>query len=149
MTTIENTVDLLNRLVQVNEDRKQGYQKALDKAGDPTLKALFDQYAKQSGKYIVDLGLVIESYGGIPTEKTTIAGDVYRAWMDVKDVMTTNERKSTLESCERGEDAALSTYKKVIEDMGEVDNNILGTLAFQQEHIEMAHDHIKSLRDNV
>ncbi|HTN36117.1 MAG TPA: PA2169 family four-helix-bundle protein [Arachidicoccus sp.] len=149
MVTNEEAVDLLNDLIQVNEDRKLGYQKARENLDDLTLKTLFDQYSKQSGRYIVDLGLAVESFGGVPIEKTTIGGDVHRAWMDVKDVLSTNIRKTVLESCEGGEDAALRTYKKVVESGKEIERDILNTITLQRRDIQKAHDHIKDLRDSA
>ena len=109
MTTNEKSIDLLNKLIQVNEDRKEGYQKAMENTADMDLKSLFDQYSKQSGQYIVELSTAVGSTGGIPKEKTTVAGDMYRGWMDVKSSLSSNERKAVLESCEKGEDSALST----------------------------------------
>lgn len=149
MTTNDKAVDKLNRLIQANMDRKEGYQKAWDTLDDPSLKSSFEQYSKQSEQYIADLRLAVDSYGGVPDEKTTVGGDIHRAWMGVKDALSTNERKSVLESCEKGEDSALATYKDVMEAGDEIDNNMLGSLTLQRREIERAHDHIKHLRDSA
>lgn len=149
MTNNEKIIDKLNTLIQINEDRKEGYQKAWEHSDDLTLKTLFDQYSKQSGQNIVDLGMAVESYGGIPNESTSISGDAYRAWMDIKDALTTNERKTVLASCERGEDAAVGTYQNVLSESQELDNNLVGVITMQHRDIEKAHDHIKSLRDSA
>ncbi|GAB3361232.1 PA2169 family four-helix-bundle protein [Arachidicoccus ginsenosidivorans] len=149
MTTSDKVVDLLNSLIQINEDRKEGYQKAWEHSDDLNLKTLFDQYSKQSGRYIVELGTAVESYGGVPAERTSISGDAYRAWMDIKDALTTNQRKTVLASCERGEDAAVSTYKDALEDSQELDNNLVGVITMQYRDIEKAHDQIKTLRDSA
>lgn len=149
MTTDEKTVERLNELIQINEDRKEGYRKAREQSEDLSLQSLFDQYANQSGKNIVDLGVAVESYGGVPTTATSISGDAYRAWMDVKDALTTNQRKTVLASCERGEDAAVGTYKNVLKDSEQLDNNLIGLITMQSRDIEKAHDQIKSLRDSA
>lgn len=149
MTTNERAVEQLNKLIVVNTDRKEGYMKAKEHTEDPSLTALFDEYATQSGKNVADLNLAIERYGGIANDTTSIKGDVYRAWMDLKDAMTTNARKTVLSNCERGEDAALSSYNKVLEDVHEIDNNMMGTMTMQKDDLLKAHDHIKSLRDSA
>jgi len=149
MTTNENIVDKLNSLIQINEDRKEGYQKAWEQSDDLNLKTLFDQFSKQSARYIVDLGMAVESYGGIPAESTSISGDAYRAWMDIKDALTTNSRKTVLASCERGEDAAVGTYRDVLKESQELDNNLIGVITMQSRDIEKAHDQIKALRDSA
>lgn len=45
--TNESAVAKLNRLIEVNTDRKEGYLKAKENIDDPSLKTLFDQYALQ------------------------------------------------------------------------------------------------------
>ena len=149
MTTNEMNIEKLNRLIQINEDRKAGYLKAYEQTDEPDLKALFDKYSKQSGMYIVDLGVAVESYGGVPTDKSSLTGDMYRAWMDIKEALATNERKAVLESCERGEDAAVSTYSDVLEDSMELDQNLIGIITMQAREIGHAHDEIKALRDSA
>jgi len=149
MTTNDKVVDLLNSLIQINEDRKEGYQKAWEHSDDLNLKTLFDQYSKQSARYVVELGTAVESYGGVPAEGTSISGDAYRAWMDIKDALTTNQRKTVLASCERGEDAAVKTYKDALDESQQLDNNLVGVITMQYRDIEKAHDQIKTLRDSA
>jgi len=149
MTTNDKVVDLLNSLIQINEDRKEGYQKAWEHSDDLNLKTLFDQYSKQSARYVVELGTAVESYGGVPAERTSISGDAYRAWMDIKDALTTNQRKTVLASCERGEDAAVKTYKDALDESQQLDNNLVGVITMQYRDIEKAHDQIKTLRDSA
>lgn len=149
MTTNENAVAKLNRLIEVNADRQEGYMKARENTDDPSLKSLFEQNAIQSGKNVADLELAVEGYGGVANNHTSIAGDVYRAWMDVKDAVSTNARKTVLASCERGEDTAVSTYEKILADEHDIDNNMLGTITRQKQEISKAHDQIKSLRDSA
>jgi uncharacterized protein (TIGR02284 family) len=136
-------------LIQINEDRKEGYRKAREQSDDLSLQSLFDQFANQSGKNIVDLSVAVESYGGVPKNDTSISGDAYRAWMDVKDALTTNQRKTVLASCERGEDAAVNTYRNILKSSDELDNNLIGLVTMQSRDIEKAHDQIKTLRDNA
>lgn len=149
MTTNEKSIDLLNKLIQVNEDRKEGYKKAMENTADMDLKSLFDQYSKQSGQYVVELSTAVETTGTIPKQKTTVAGDVHRGWMDVKSSLSSNERKSVLESCERGEDSALATYNDVLEERSQIDAALLNTVDAQHVDIKKAHDQIKTLRDGA
>lgn len=149
MTINEKLVDKLNSLIQINEDRKEGYLKAWEQTEDLSLKTLFDQFSKQSARNIVDLGMAVESNGGIPAERTSISGDVYRAWMDIKDALANNQRKSVLASCERGEDAAVGTYRDVLADGRDLDSNLIGLITTQSLAIETAHDQIRALRDRA
>lgn len=149
MTTNEKAVDKINDLIQINYDRKEGYENAGEKADDLVLKSFFAQNAKQSGRYIVDLGMAVENYGGVPAEKTTIGGDLHRIWMDVKNAVSSNENKTILDSCEEGEDFAIHAYKEIMAEHTDIDGKVMGILDLQLSDIQNAHNRIKVLRDGV
>ena len=85
MTTNENLVEVLNDLVQINNDRIEGYQKAAEETKDidVDLKAIFIKMAEESIKYKTELVNEITKFGGDPVTGTTGLGKIYRVWMDV------------------------------------------------------------------
>jgi uncharacterized protein (TIGR02284 family) len=147
-TTSKETIEVLNDLVTINNDRIVGYERALEetKPEDADLKALFTSMIDESRKIRVDLAGEVQSLGGEYETGTTASGKLYRAWMDVKAVFTGHDRHAVLANCERGEDAAQSAYKDAL---GE--NNIPGylrtTLEAQKQILRASHDRIKALRD--
>ena len=84
--------------------------------------------------------------GGEHTEGTTLSGKAYRAWMDVKAALSGKDRKAILNSCEFGEDAALSVYRTVSEgnDLSADSRKIVHK---QLADLQKAHDQMKTLRD--
>jgi hypothetical protein len=56
-TTTTETIEILNDLVEINNDRIAGYERALEetKSGDADLKALFTSMIDESRKIRVDL----------------------------------------------------------------------------------------------
>ena len=105
--------EILNDLIQINRDRVEGYERAikeLDK-GELDLQALFREYAQQSRTFVSELTAEVSKTGEKAATDTTVSGKIYRAWMDVKATFTRDDRKSTLESCEFGEDATQKTPK--------------------------------------
>lgn len=146
----EQIVDQVNKIIQTNLDRKEGYEKALEQIKDPGLKTLFEDCRNQSSQYIDELRQIVQHNGGEPTHDTSTAGDLYRAWMDIKSALSMDNTRAVLQSCERGEDIALNAYRRVTEpDAGSVitDRDIIGSLNKQKEGILSMHNRVKALRD--
>lgn len=150
METKEMTVDTLNDLVLINNDRITGYERALKELDeqDADLRPLFTNYIKQSQQCKMELGTEIQSYGADMETGNTNSGKLYRAWMDVKAVFTGHDRKAVLDNCEAGEDAAQRAYKGALEDE-DLPAYLRETITRQKELLRTAHDEIRSLRDQA
>lgn len=148
METKEMTVDTLNDLVLINNDRITGYEKALQDLDeqDADLKPVFTNYIKQSQQCKMELGTEIQSYGEGMETGSTYSGKLYRAWIDIKAVFTGHDRKAVLANCEAGEDAAQRAYKTALED-AELPAYLREMLTRQREILRTAHNEVKSLRD--
>ena len=84
--------------------------------------------------------------GDEPEEGTTIRGKIYRAWMGVKATFSGKDRKSVLESCEFGEDAAQRAYQSALEE-DDLSSDVRQLLEQQKATLREAHDKVKKLRD--
>ena len=147
----DETIDGLNSLIEINNDRIEGYEKASNETEENDLKSLFASFIRTSQKCRLELIDEVHFLGGTPAEGTKISGKFYRAWMDIKSAITGRDRKTVLDSCEYGEDVAVNTYDKVIDDFGDVSlgtSSPLKALLFKQRNLIKAdHDKVKSLRD--
>jgi uncharacterized protein (TIGR02284 family) len=110
----EKTIEALNSLVEINNDRIEGYKTANDETKETDLKMLFSNLMQTSVACRKELVSEVNRLGGTPQQGTRTTGKFFRVWMDVKAALTDNDRKAILESCEYGEDVALKTYKKVL-----------------------------------
>jgi len=146
-TTTTETIEILNDLVVINNDRIVGYERALEetKPADTDLKTLFTSMIDESRKIRIDLAGEVQALGGEFEAGTTASGKLYRAWMDVKAVFTGNDRYTVLANCERGEDAAQKAYKDALEE--DMPGYIRSTLEAQKQMLKASHDKIKALRD--
>ncbi len=138
----------LNNLVEINNDRIQGYERAIAETDDEDLTYLFTNMAAQSKGYKSDLSREIISMGGEATEGTKNSGKIFRAWMDIKAALTGKNRKEILGSCAFGEDAALDTYKTVLADeVNVLTDDLVKLIERQKREIQLDHDRVKALRD--
>lgn len=150
METNENLIEVLNDLIEINNDRVQGYEKAIEdsKDRDVDLHAVFSGMADESRKYVSELSQEVTKLGGEPDlGSTTNRGKIYRVWMDVKATFSGHDRHSVLESCEFGEDAAQRAYKAALASDAEIDADIRQLITSQQSALKTSHDLIKNYRD--
>jgi uncharacterized protein (TIGR02284 family) len=144
----ENTVEVLNDLVEINNDRIAGYERAMNETDDSDLKSTFSQMADQSRRNKQELSQRVSQLGGEPETGTRTTGKIYRAWMDVKAMFTGNSRKAVLENCEFGEDAALRAYESAMNDDGALTPDLRQVVSTQQQSLRTSHDTIKRMRDS-
>ncbi len=143
------TVDVLNKLLEINNDRLEGYETALKETDEHDLKTLFAELARTSGKCITELTDEIRGMNGEPVEGTKVSGKFFRAWMDVKAALTGKDRKAILSSCEFGEDKAVDAYEKVLRDDLEHLSSLQQDLIMSQfALIKADHDKVRYLRDS-
>ncbi|GAA4177443.1 PA2169 family four-helix-bundle protein [Sphingobacterium ginsenosidimutans] len=148
-----NDSTLINDLIQINNDRIAGYKKAIEIATRLHIEGLNDifvEYMSQSELFIEELKPYLEQQAQAATEGTMVSGKLFRVWMDIKSVVSGNDEKSLLSSCEQGEDAFKKTYKDVVDNQDwEITHDLL-LLIEKQLAIQLeAHEYIKTLRDNA
>ncbi len=140
----EKSLAVLNDLVQINNDRIEGYEKASMETKDADLKTLFSELMYTSQKCRAELSAEVMKLGGTPTEETKTSGKFFRAWMDVKAALTGNDRKAILSSCEFREDAAVNTYINSLKNNTDVlSSDHQGMINVQYSLIKADHDKVK------
>jgi uncharacterized protein (TIGR02284 family) len=148
-TVNSGTVEVLNDLIEINNDRIEGYEKAArETVNDPnSLNELYTKMAAQSKDIVSELRRSVTNLGGTAEEGTTMSGKIYRAWMDVKSAFTTDDTRSTLELCEFGEDAAQKAYTTALASDEFLPTDIRTIIANQKADLKLSHDVIKRYRD--
>ena len=145
----EKTIEVLNTLITINNDRMKGYQTASQETDEQDLKTLFAQFIATSQNCIQELLMEVNKLGGQIAEDATKSEEFFCMWIDViKVALAGNDRKAILKSCEYGEDIAVCTYFRALR------NDMNSITAEQQIMINAQHDllltdynKIKSMRD--
>ena len=112
----DKSIEELNKLIEINNDRIEGYETASKESDETDLKNLFAQFITTSVKCKQELVNEVIKLGGTPIEGTRITGKFFRVWMDVKAALTNKDRKAIMRSCEYGEEVAIETYEDVLEE---------------------------------
>lgn len=148
MQNTKETIEVLNDLLQINNDRITGYEKAIreTKSEDEDLKILYATMIAESHRNKIALATEVHALGAEIEQGTTTSGKIYRAWMDVKAVFTGHNRHTILSNCEAGEDAAQQAYHNALEHEA-LPAYIRELLVNQEEALRSNHDEIRALRD--
>src|SRR5215211_7077028 len=145
----EKVIGILNDLIRINHDRVVGYEKGIDelKDGDADLRTLFQRYITESRQYGQELTQEVTRLGGDPADGTTNSGKIYRVWMDLKAVVAGHDRKTILNNCEFGEDAAQKAYDTALNSDVELEPSLRDLIVRQKAVLKTSHDEVKRLRD--
>jgi uncharacterized protein (TIGR02284 family) len=115
----EETIEVLNTLITINNDRIEGYETASKETEEHDLKSFFAELSSTSQKCNQELKTEVSKLGGVAAEGTMVSGKFFRVWMDVKAALTGKDRKAILNSCEYGEEKAKETYEDALKDDAE------------------------------
>lgn len=145
MTNQNDLTKTLNKLIQINRDRIEGYRTAQDDIQeiDIDLHALFGQKIGQSEDFISELNNIVVKHGGKPDTESTTMGKLYRSWMDFKATLTREDRESVLNSCSFGEKAALDEYDDALSSSTEIPSDVRQVIMNHRDKIQASLDTIE------
>jgi uncharacterized protein (TIGR02284 family) len=147
MTYNEKLIEELNDLVEIQNDRIRGYEKAMEavEQKDIDLKALFESFKQNSIQHREELSKEITTLGGSVEDGTTVSGKIYRAWMDIKATFTGHSRESALESCVFGEEAAQKAYDMALASDAEMSAEVRQIITSQLASLKSDYKKIKGV----
>lgn len=146
---MSNNTSLLNDLIETLKDGQEGFRSAAADIESSDLKTLFSEYSLQRSKFAGELQALVRSIGGEePEAEGSVAGAVHRGWINLKAALTSKDEHAILSECERGEDAAVAEYEKVLENQ-DLPQNIGAVVREQFSEVKAAHDRIRDLRDSL
>ncbi|WP_131539373.1 ferritin-like domain-containing protein [Pedobacter nototheniae] len=135
----------LKGLISIVNDGKEGYQSASEATDSLELKAIFLKYAAERKAYELELKAHLVSHGAeSENEDGGLLGVLHRAWIDVKEALSSKEDAAILGAIETGETAAIEKYDSVLKDP-KTHADHLDLLNKQRDGIQNALTEIKSL----
>jgi uncharacterized protein (TIGR02284 family) len=148
--TSRETVDLLNDLVRVNNDRIAGYMKAIEelRPEDVDLNILFIRNIDQSRRFKMVLGTELQALGGDMEIGASLPGAIYRAWMDVNASLTAHSRHAILGRCVFGEDAAQKAYEAAL-NSEHIPAHLVSTILEEKKLLEQVQDQLEALQASI
>lgn len=139
------TIEALNSLIETCKDGEYGFNTCADQADSVKLKSMFRQRAQECRTAAQELQTEVVRAGGEADNSGTVVGALHRGWVSVRGALPGKDDVAMLDEAERGEDRALSRYRKALEAPlpPEVRNLVQRQLIGAQRN----HDQIRQLRD--
>ena len=138
---------IVEGLIEICKDGQQGYKDAADDIKDDSankeLTKLLMDYSMQREKFMYELQLIVKTFGGDAELNSSFWGVLHRRWMDIKFGIAGNNSSAILKECLRGEKAAISRYKDVIE--ADIPESVKKVIYSQLDEITEAYDVINRL----
>ncbi len=146
MESNNQTSEILQDLIRINNDRIAGYERAIKEleSSDGDLKIIFAAMIAESHHAKLDLAEEVQVMKKDVENGTTSSGKIYRMWMDVKGAFSGHNRHTILNDCHAGEDAAQKAYAAALahEDLPAYLRKMLEA---QMKTFKASHDEIKAL----
>jgi uncharacterized protein (TIGR02284 family) len=115
MTSNEAVIATLNNLIETCRDGQEGFRTAAGHAASAELKELFHSYSLQRANFVGELQDEVRRLGGEPAEAGSLAASLHRGWIDLKSAVAGGDADAILAECERGEEAALASYRDALD----------------------------------
>lgn len=142
----DDVVDTLNDLIETSKNTELGFNECAKRAQSSELRSVFNQHATEAHTNASELQALVARLGGKPEDSGTTAGAMHRGWTAFKNAITGHSDLTLLEECERGEDAALASYRKALKEEN-LPGPVLDVIQRQMQNVQRTHDQIKSMRD--
>lgn len=143
----EEAIATLNELLENARDGELVFREAAEHTRTAALSALFARRAQNFRQAAAELQEEIGRLGGQVEQGGSVGGTAHRVWIHIRGLFGGASDETMLTECERGEDAALTRYRKALKQ--NLPPEIHATVQRQFEGAQRHHDLIKSLRDRA
>ncbi|MDB5938226.1 MAG: hypothetical protein JWP77_590 [Polaromonas sp.] len=143
----DDVISTLNDLLETCRDGEYGFSTSAEHTQTADLKSLLTRHAQECRTAGQELQALIRQMGGEADDGGSVTGALHRGWVSVRGVLSGHSDQSMLDECERGEDAAVASYRKALKQ--DLPPAIRTVVEKQAQGAQKNHDEIKALRDSL
>ena len=147
MLNNEDSISVINHLIEISIDGEDGYVKASEEIDNQQLKQYLLRKSDQVKESVNELQSLVRELGGEPSDTASIGGKIHRMWIDIKTLITQNDTLAVLEELERGEDVALHEFREASKE--DLPNNVAHVVARLLAGAQRNHDEIRDMRNSA
>lgn len=108
---------VLSHLLEICRNGERGFRLAARHATETSVRNLFSAVAYERARFAQELAPHVHRLGGQGCSVGTTAGAIHRAWMQLRGAISGHHDDALLGEAERGERAAIHTYREALEGM--------------------------------
>lgn len=140
------TVEILNDLIGLNRDSKDGYNLAAKNVENDRLRSAFHELASHREEVVGKLSMMLANHGGDPQESGQVAGMFHRAWINIKSAVSSDDEE-IIEECIRGEETLQEKYEEVLTEANRLPAEMVEFLRKHAAHVSSTIGMLKTLED--
>ena len=106
-------IDLLDDLIELNRDAYTGYTTAAEGIDSDVYRQILTDHADERQQFAAELSEIVKQYGGVPPESGNALGALHRAWIQLKNALTSGDR-AILAECSQAETVLTNQYKHAV-----------------------------------
>lgn len=144
----DDIVDILNDLIETSKDGEYGFRTSAEHLKAADTRTLFQTRAEECRQAAAELQALVRQYGGKAEDSGSASGAMHRGWVAVKGTLVSYSDKAILEETERGEDVAVESYRKALENSG-LPTDLRAVIERQYEGAKRNHAQVRFLRDQA
>jgi len=141
------TIDMLNDLVQTSLDGEAGFTDAAEFATDDSLKQRCSRHAQECRQAATELQGMVQVLGGKPADSRSLAATARRSWAAVKGSVAGYTDIAILDEAEREADEALDAYRQAAD--AALPDEVHAVVARHCESVERHLGQLRMLRDHA
>jgi uncharacterized protein (TIGR02284 family) len=139
----EELIESLNDLIETCRDGENGFRTAANHVKDPDLKKFFTDRSQERAQFASELQSEVRQLGGTPAQAGSVSAAFHRGWINIKSAITGGSDEAVVSECERGEDAALENYQRILKQ--NLPPNVLPVVKHQYTEIKRSHDRLRDI----
>lgn len=142
-----DVVKTLNKLIETSKDGEYGFRTSGEHAKSAQIRELFMKRADECRQAAAELQSLVVQHGGSAEDTGSTAGAMHRGWVAVKGALAGYTDLAMLEETERGEDVALASYRRALEQ--DLPPNVRRVVEQHLQGVQRNHDQVRTLRDQA
>lgn len=141
----ENSITILNRLIETSKDGEKGFRQAAEYTPDHYLQSIFNGCADSYQRAVNELQTCVAQLGAQPEDSGSVLGALHRGWTGIKATLSRGDSHAILVECERVEESVKDNYLKALN--AALPTNIHLLIERQCNEVVKNHNIIRELRD--
>jgi len=111
----DDLIDALNELIETCKDGEYGFRSCAEHVKSAELATLLVRRANDCRRATVELQGRVTAFGASPNSGGSVTGALHRGWVALRSTLSSFDDLAVLKECERGEDVAARSYRRVME----------------------------------
>ena len=146
--TPEETIDLLNELIQICKEGEEGYATAAGNIRNSELETMFRGYARKRADFVHQLQQEVERLGGKPSDSGGLGAAMRRRWLNLTSALSGSNPGAIIAACESGEDHTLVAYDRAA-NTTDVTGKTRALIDKQFQQVKETHIRLDRLKEEI